>query len=536
MPTLTWVGKDKVVNHHHEVPFRVLNKQYTFEAATGTPINSTDNRIIHGDNLEALKSLLPEFEGKVKCIYIDPPYNTGNEGWVYNDAVNDPKMQKWLGEVVGKEGEDLSRHDKWLCMMYPRLMLLRRLLAEDGAIFIAIDDNEVATLRLVMDEIFGESNFAATFIWEKRTTRENRKIFSFSHDYVLCYARQFGLFEGTRGELTLGQEVMDRYRNPDNDLRGPWQSVAITAQAGHGTTAQFYTITTPGGRQIEPPHGNCWRFTQNKLNDLINENRIYFGPGGNNVPRQKKFLSEVTRGLTPHTLWQAAEVGTTDSATKSVLEIMGSDATFETPKSVDLIQRVLQIATDKNSIVLDSFAGSGTTAHAVLKLNAQDGGTRRFILVETMDYAETITAERVRRVMNGYGTGNKTVEGLGGGFDYYTIGDPLFTADDLLNESVGVDAIRGYVAYTEGIRPEDQVSQDNPVSPYLLGRNADTAWFLYYEPDRPTALDMDFLSGIQIGDKPGTTIIYADRCLLSGDFMTRNGLIFKKIPRDISRF
>ena len=209
---------------------------------------------------------------------------------------------------------------------------------------------------------------------------------------------------------------------------------------------------------------------------------------------------------------------------------------FVTPKPSTLLQRILQIAADKDSIVLDSFAGSGTTAHAVLKLNAQDGGTRRFILVETMDYAETITAERVRRVINGYGTGSRAVEGLGGGFDYYTIGDPLFTADDLLNESVGVDAIRGYVAYTEGIRPEDQVSQDNPVSPYLLGRDADTAWFFYYEPDRPTALDMDFLSGIQIGDKPGTTIIYADRCLLSSDFMIWNGLIFKKIPRDISRF
>ncbi len=536
MPTLTWVGKDKVVNHHHEVPFRVLNKQYTFEASPGTPINSTDNRIIHGDNLEALKSLLPEFEGKVKCIYIDPPYNTGNEGWVYNDAVNDLKMQKWLGEVVGKEGEDLSRHDKWLCMMYPRLKLLHRLLAEDGAIFISIDDNEVATLRLVMDEIFGESNFAATFIWEKRTTRENRKIFSFNHDYVLCYARRRDSFEKSRGELSLDQSVMNRYKNPDNDHRGPWQSISLNAQAGHGTSAQFYAITTPSGRMLDPPQGRCWIVTKSRFDELIADNRIYFGRNGNNVPRQKKFLSEVARGLTPHTLWQATEVGTTDSATKSVLEIMGSDATFETPKSVDLIQRVLQIATDKNSIVLDSFAGSGTTAHAVLKLNAQDGGHRRFILVETMDYAETITAERVRRVMNGYGSGNKAVEGLGGGFDYYTIGEPLFTAEDLLNESVGVDAIRGYVAYTEGIRSKDQVSQNNPVSPYLLGRNADTAWFFYYEPDRPTALDMEFLSSVQIGDKPETTIIYADRCLLSSDFMTRNGLIFKKIPRDISRF
>ncbi|MDA8377326.1 MAG: site-specific DNA-methyltransferase [Planctomycetia bacterium] len=533
MPTLTWVGKDKVVNHHHEVPFRVLNKQYTFEARPGTPTNSTDNRIIHGDNLEALKSLLPEFEGKVKCIYIDPPYNTGNEGWIYNDAVNDPKMQKWLGEVVGKEGEDLSRHDKWLCMMYPRLKLLRRFLREDGSVWISMDDSEITSLRCLMDEIFGQSGFIACNVWQKRYSRENRGAIGDVHEYVLVYAIDPDKFQATRHRVPIDDKQAAVYKNPNNDPKGRWRGIPMTAQGYRPN--QMYEVETPSGRKIRPPEGRCWSTIESEFLKLNAADRIYFGRDGNAQPSIIRYLSEV-KGFVPWTWWPHEDAGHTDEAKKEIQSIFGSQTAFDTPKPSRLIQRILQIATDKDSIVLDSFAGSGTTGHAVLKQNVEDGGTRRFILVETMDYAETITAERVRRVMNGYGTGNRAVEGLGGGFDYYTIGDPLFTPDDLLNEAVGIEAIRGYVAYTEGIRPEDQVTSDNPVSPYLLGRNADTAWFFYYEPDRPTALDMEFLGGIQIGDKPGTTIIYADRCLLSSDFMTRNGLIFKKIPRDISRF
>jgi adenine-specific DNA-methyltransferase len=540
MPTLTWVGKDKVVNHHHEVPFRVLNKQYTFEATPGTPTNSTDNRIIHGDNLEALKSLLPEFEGKVKCIYIDPPYNTGNEGWIYNDAVNDPKMQKWLGEVVGKEGEDLSRHDKWLCMMYPRLKLLHRLLADDGAIFISIDDNEQSNLKQLMDEIFGVQNCVGTVIWQKKYAVSNdHKTIAPMHEYVLIYQHS-GLWKRKLLPRDHDKDKQYKYKDKKGEFRNSDYTCNKTADERPNL---FYPIINPNtGEEIWPKRTRVWAYSQEENLRHIAENLIYWGRDGQGkVPAYKRYKHMLRNvdGVVPHTLWLHEFAGHTDGARKELREILydvPSMSDFATPKPSLLIQRILQIATDKNSIVLDSFAGSGTTAHAVLKLNAQDGGTRRFILVETMDYAETITAERVRRVMNGYGSENKPVEGLGGGFDYYTIGDPLFTADDLLNEAVGVEAIRGYVSYTEGIRPEDQVSQDNPVSPYLLGRNADTAWFFYYEPDRPTALDMDFLSSVQIGDKPGTTIIYADRCLLSSDFMTRNGLIFKKIPRDISRF
>jgi len=448
MPTLNWIGKDAVVKHHKEVPYRLLEP--VGELSSGD--SESGNLIVQGDNLHALKALLPRYAGRVKCIYIDPPYNTGNEGWAYNDNVNSPEIKKWLGEVVGKEGETLDRHDRWLCMMYPRLVLLRQFLREDGAIFVSIDDNEVATLRLLMDEIFQARNFAASFIWEKRTTRENRKVFSFSHDYVLCYARSIDFFQQTRGELPLSQEVIDRHKNPDNDPRGSWQSVAVTAQAGHGTAAQFYDITTPSGRVIELPPGNCWRFTQSRLAELIEDNRIYFGADGNNVPRQKKFLSEVERGLTPHTLWTASEVGTTDTATKAVIDVMGKDATFETPKSIGLIQRILQIATDKNSLILDSFAGSGTTAHAVLKQNAEDGGNRHFILVEMDEgIARNVTAERVRRVAEGYTNGKgQAVAGLGGGFQFCRLSqEPLFTASGEIRADVRFGQLAEFVWFFE---------------------------------------------------------------------------------------
>ena len=286
---------------------------------------ASGNLIVQGDNLHALKALLPRYAGQVKCIYIDPPYNTGNEGWVYNDNVNSPEIRRWLGEVVGKEGETLDRHDRWLCMMYPRLVLLRQFLREDGAIFVSIDDNEIATLRLILDELFGARNFAASFIWEKRTTRENRRVFSFSHDFVLCYARNLAKFEVTRGELPLRKAVRDRHKNPDNDPRGAWQSVSLNAQVGHATASQFYTIRTPSGRVLQPPQGRCWLLTQPRLEELIADSRVYFWPSGNNVPRLKKFLSEVDRGLTPPTLWKADEVGTTKKTQprKLVLDVMG---------------------------------------------------------------------------------------------------------------------------------------------------------------------------------------------------------------------
>jgi adenine-specific DNA-methyltransferase len=535
MPTLQWVGKDQVVNHHHEVPFRVLNTQSSYRAPDGAPANTTANRIIHGDNLEALKSLLPELEGKVNCIYIDPPYNTGNEGWVYNDAVNDPKMKKWLGQVVGKEGEDLSRHDKWLCMMYPRLKLLHRLLADDGVIFLSIDDNEQATLKLLMDEIFGANNFVTTIVWEKRYSPQNAvKWFSESHDFLIVYAKNKDNWHPNL--LERSDEMNARYRNLDNDSRGVWKPVDSTAQAGHGTQSQFYIATAPNGKQHTLPNGRCWLYAEPVFQRLVAENRIWFGASGNNVPAVKRFLTEVKQGTACQTIWKYGDVGHNQEGKKEINALFPESTVFDTPKPERLISRVLQLATNQNAIVLDTFAGSGTTAHAVLKLNAQDGGNRRFILCEMMDYADTITAERVRRVISGYGTGAKAVPGTGGGFDYCTLGEPLFLSEDQLNEAVGVEAIRAYVAYSEGIPEPERTPLDNPHTPYLLGLNRETAWVFYYEPDRATALDVEFLASLRLPNKPTTAIIYADRCLLTKPFMAQHGIVFKKIPRDISRF
>ena len=225
MPTLDWIGKDKVINHHLEVPYRVLERQYSFdEAGQKSEDNGSENMVIHGDNLSALKSLLPQYEGKIKCIYIDPPYNTGNEGWVYNDNVNDPQIKKWLGKVVGSESEDLSRHDKWLCMMYPRLKLLHRLLADDGVIFISIDDREQVNLRLICNEIFGERNFLAQFVWQKRTSPDMRKLVSTAHEYVCVYSKIADRIADSIHRVSLTEEDAKNYKNPDNDPRGPWAS------------------------------------------------------------------------------------------------------------------------------------------------------------------------------------------------------------------------------------------------------------------------------------------------------------------------
>ena len=536
MPTLHWVGKDKVVNHHHDVPFRVLNKVSTFTAPAGLPTNTTDNRIIHGDNLEALKSLLPEFEGQVKCIYIDPPYNTGNEGWVYNDAVNDPKMKRWLGQVVGKKGEDLSRHDKWLCMMYPRLKLLHRLLHEDGSIWVSIDDNASGLLRPLLDEIFGGANFVATVIWEKADSpRNSARQFSTDHDYILVYSKRPGW---TPARLPRNEESDAIYQNQDDDERGSW--IPGDPFANKPYSKGLYSIAGPTGREFSPPAGRYWRVSEPKLRELDEEGRIWWGPTGEARPSIKRYLNEVA-DLVPRTLWSKEAVGSNRSSKNEQRAIFAGAASFDTPKPSALIERVIQIAAASSDIVLDSFAGSGTTGHAVLKLNAQDSGMRRFVMIETESYADALTAERIRRVMTGYGEGQKAVSGLGGGFDYYIIGEPMFLPDDNLNEAVGTEAIRGYVAYSEGIPGADRARPDNPHSPYLLGLNRETAWLFHYEPDRATRLDMDFLAELRFGGssgavKPGTVIIYADRCLLSAAFMASHGIIFKKIPRDITRF
>jgi adenine-specific DNA-methyltransferase len=427
MPTLHFKGKTFVQNHHLAVKYHQLVPKK--ELSLTDKVSLHDNLIIQGDNLKALKALLPTYSGKVKCIYIDPPYNTGNEKWVYNDNVNSPMIQEWLGSTVDKE--DLTRHDKWLCMMMPRLKLLRELLSEDGAIFISCDDNEQHRLRGLMDEIFGEQNFIQNIIWQKKFSPQNdAKYFSDNHDFLICYAKN-----KIDGEVTTGwvrnliprtEEQDSRYSNPDNDSRGAWTSSDMTVKT---YSAEYdYEITTPSGKKIKPTKGRCWFTSKDNFQKLVDDNRVWFGESGSNVPRIKKFLSEVQDGIVPISIWLHSEVGHNQQAKQELKQLFDEvDLPFDTPKPVSLIKRVLQLSTDKDSIILDSFAGSGTTAQAVLELNKEDEGERKFILVEMEDYANTITAERVRRVIKGVKTAKSDLlkKGTGGSFSYFELGDTI---------------------------------------------------------------------------------------------------------------
>jgi len=453
MPTLNWIGKEAVVKHHKDVPFRLLEPVPGLSCGTDSNGSDSGNLIVQGDNLHALKALLPRYAGQVKCIYIDPPYNTGNEGWVYNDNVNSPEIRKWLGEVVGKEGETLDRHDRWLSMMYPRLVLLNQFLREDGAIFVSIDDNEVATLRLLMDEIFGAKNFVATVLWQKVYSPKNSaRHLSEDHDYIVIYAARADVWKPNL--LPRTEEQNAAYKNPDKDPRGVWKTSDLSARNYY--SAGTYSITCPSGRVIEaPPKGMYWRVSKEKFEELDRDNRIWWGKDGGAIPQIKRFLHEVKDGRVPQTMWFYQEVGHTQEGKKELLELVDfdtSDDVFITPKPTRLLQRILQIATDKDSLILDSFAGSGTTGHAVLKQNAEDGGNRRFILVEMDDaIARDVTAERVKRVATGYiNAKDQAVEGLGGGFQFCRLSaEPLFDADGQIRGDVTFAQLAEFVWFAE---------------------------------------------------------------------------------------
>jgi len=369
------------------------------------------NLIIEGDNFDALRYLRMTHAGRIRCIYIDPPYNTGNRDFVYNDRFVD-KTHRF-------------RHSLWLEFMHKRLLLARELLAPDGVIFVSIDDNEVFRLGMLMDQVFGQAGHVATCIWQKRYSRENREAIGDAHEYLLVYAPNPEQFKERRGKLPLGDKQLKLYRNPDKDVRGPWQSVSLLAQGFRAN--QMYAITAPNGRVHLPPDGNCWKLIEPEMKKLMADDRIYFGSDGNGVPRKKDFV-EKSSGLVPWTWWPHEEVGHTDEARKEIQSIFGTQTAFDTPKPVRLIERVLRIASKPDDIVLDFFAGSGTTAHAVAKLNAEDGGNRRFILVSSTEATEDqpnknlcrdVCAERVRRVLGGYTNAKgEKVPGLGGGFAY----------------------------------------------------------------------------------------------------------------------
>jgi adenine-specific DNA-methyltransferase len=355
---------------------------------------ATGNAIIRGENLSVLRALLPTWEAAVRCIYIDPPYNNGE---TYTHYADDFGPEQWLSDIRA------------------RLEALAPLLRRDGSIWISIDDRQVHYLKVEADRIFGRHNFVATVVWQQRATRENRRALSPNHEYVLVYSKELKQFTLSCNRVPANPDLLQRYKNPDNDPRGPWQSISANVQAGHATSSQFYTLRAPGGKLHTPPKGRCWVYTKEKMDRAIHQNDVWFGHNGSGVPRLKRFLSESAGTVVPSTLWTSAEVGTTLQAKKHLLRLFPSANVFDTPKPESLIHRILAIATDPGDLVLDAYLGSGTTAAVAHK------SSRRYIGIEEGSQAVTHCADRLRQVIEGEEGGISTEIGWrgGGGFDFF---------------------------------------------------------------------------------------------------------------------
>jgi len=584
MPTLNWIGKDKVINHHQDVPYKVLEQQYTYSNGSEIEAFVSENKIIHGDNLEALKSLLPQYEGKIKCVYIDPPYNTGNEGWVYNDNVNDPKIKKWLGQVVGKENDDLTRHDKWLCMMYPRLKLIKKLLHLDGKLVISLSYHELASLTLLCKEIFADKQIVTVTVqtsggkpsggfnyiqeylifivpvdfepnslsfaggksrspYEGLTLATFNKIQRPNQTYPIYVNKETGCFEGVG--KSLNQRIKDGvYKGKIEDFvydynEAPDNCVCIWPVTSKGDDCVWRLIPDRLLKDWEKGYIKISPNTSKNNNNLfsiqylpegvikkIEKGELEVLKSGDEIPTLE-FGENKTVGSQIPTIWNEKTFHTVNG-TKLLNDIF-QIKTFNYPKPIELIEEVIRSISNPNDIVLDSFAGSGTSAHAILNLNKQDGGNRKFILIEMEDYANTITAERVKRVIKGYGTEAKPVEGTGGDFSFYELGEPVFLENDLINEVIGIERINEYVWFSE--TKSNYIKQDEQ---YLLGVKEQTAYYFYYDTNAMTTLDESFLRKLKT--KAEQYIIYADNCLLDEKLMSKYHIIFKKIPRDITRF
>lgn len=528
MPTLNWIGKEAVVNHHLQVPFHLLKDVPSL--ACGDP--GSGNLIVQGDNLIALKALLPYYAGQVKCIYIDPPYNTGNENWIYNDNVNSPIIRDWLGKVVGGEGETLDRHDRWLCMMYPRLSLLRQLLREDGVIFISIDDSECERLKLIMNEIFGEPMHVATFIWKRRTTPDSRNLNGVSgdHEYVLCYQRSSGFrVHGQAKDLS-------KYSNPDDDPRGSWMSDNLTglANAVERPNLHYDVIHPTTGVRYKPHPSRGWIYGRERMQELINDNRILWPKKAEGRPRLKRYVTDMQSSTTG--LSTVLDAPGNVEATKELSDLMGPK-TFAFPKPSRLISLLISQATGPDDLILDSFSGSGTTGHATLSANQLDGGHRRFILIEMETrIAREITSKRVRRVTEGYENGKgKKVAGLGGGFRYCELGEPLFYKDGKIREYVSFDDLARHVYFTETGEPLPR--EKKTTSPFL-GECRGVGIYLLYNGilGDKTVNGGNVLTRAILAKLPkydGQKVIYCAGCLLGRDRLQAERIIVRQTPYEI---
>lgn len=485
------------------------------------------------------------------------PYNTGSEGWAYNDNVKSPEIRKWLGQVVGPEGETLDRHDRWLCMMYPRLLLLKRFLSNDGAIFISIDDNESPNLRYLMDEIFGASNFLCAFAWEKRyAPPPDTKDIGYLHETVMAY-RASPSFQ--RNLLALTADQTGRYKNPDNDLRGPWKPMDYTCRyTADERPNLYYPIQQPNiGKKIWPKRTRVWAMSKETHLLNVEEKRIWWGiRGTNKVPALKNFLTDIQQGMMPVSLLKYEVVGHTDEAAKELRPLL-PNVKF-TPKPTRLIQHLLRIATDRDSLILDSFAGSGTTGHAVCKQNKEDKGMRRFILVQMPfeseaqeladeNLARDLTAKRVRRVSKGYTNGKgKKIKGLGKGFQYYRLSDePLFEAGGPIRADVTFRQLAEFVWFMETGTGLDKSSLKKGRAPSaFLGSYKDRAVFLLYNGILKDKSDIggNVLNGRTLellnslsADFVGERVIYGARTRFDQSKLAKLGITFHQLPYDLAK-
>jgi DNA modification methylase len=523
VPILNWIGKESVVNHDKEVPFRLLKKVKSLSFG-----ENSQNLIIHGDNLEALKALMPYYQGQVKCIYIDPPYNTGNESWVYNDKVNSPKIKKWLGKVVGSESEDLCRHDKWLCMMYPRLKLLRDLLNDDGVILISIDDNELHNLKSIMDEIFNESNFKNIIVirrGSKSVQAQFEKIdkLGVGAEYILLYSKN-------------PTHRLDQFYTAREDSKeGTWNN------HWRGTNRPTMRYELFG---IKPEFGQ-WRWSRerslrainnykemlkdiSKSNDTISQAEIdqwYLAKleAGEDLDLLRLSSNKKPEHYIPPSDNKLGNSLWTDllSGGSAELKKLFGDKVFDNPKTIELVKRIIKMATsDKNALILDSFAGSGTTGHAVLDLNKEDGGDRKFILVELEDkVAKEITTERIKRAIEKYSYKD--------GFEFCELDKPLFNEEGQIEQESSFEQLATYIYFTETNTNIDR----NKISGSFIGDYDETEYHLIFKGKGQNILDKEFLKKLQKNNK--RKVIYADKCLIDERALKKHKIQFKQIPYEV---
>jgi DNA modification methylase len=600
MPTLDWIGKKAVVNHHRDVPYRLLHCDKS--KSVGDP--DAGNLLVQGDNLEALKALLPYYAGKVKCIYIDPPYNTGNEGWVYNDNVNSPEILAWLGRVVGKETEDLSRHDKWLCMMYPRLRLLRDFLHTEGVIYISIDDIEVARLRAICTDIFGESNFIANFIWKKMdspSSNVGERVVSNYHDHILCFAR-----DKNKADLVQlpSPDILKAYPVLVNGKRARWRQLRKNGKAARRSDRpnSWFAMMAPDGTEVWPIHPKenwegRWSIGPDTWENIKNTDEVKWELRSYGwTPYRIEFASDTPTMPMPSII---EEVSQNRQAKAQINQILGTNHGFETPKPFDLIELLISVCGDNQALVMDSFCGSASTGHAVLSLNKKDNGNRKFIMIEMDELiSEEVAATRLKNVVNGFKTFTKAtdlihekrlglrdlqnmtpvfeeldeikdeksldydeierafedgalrlrgvrpagqqVPGLGSGFRFCTLGEPLFDADGNVSPSVTYPDLAAHVFFCETGSPIPR--RADGTTP-LIGAFQGRAIYLLHAADSigvansnaGNVLTASVLEALPVPEDgfTGARIVYGEGCTVPDDRLNALGVTFKQIPYQI---